>query len=365
MNNLKSKTFFYIDSSEASESLMHTSINKDNINSEKTDQATNIPDKQVISITIDDDDSRSTEEYGDALLGVDILGPYKKQSEEYEQSNNNNLNSSIPESVKNTLSFNSLYGVLLADQNNSSASSIPVISSNSSTNSNSATPTLMNSISTATVPNKNSTNNISIPLKLITILNNTKKEVPTKIELPQRKNNKIIDPTDEPLVEDTDMPASTEMPPSVKTNVQKNENLTKLNKHHEAFLSGLSRPTIGNADQSPVFLSRPINKLSPSFISTGSFPGLNSLESKHNFQTNPIRSELDLIIDVDKLNLNGETKIFTPPHKDPAGLLKLKLAGCNIYGRMYRVGRIIAELSNSCLECRCTEVGVSCTPLNC
>lgn len=62
-------------------------------------------------------------------------------------------------------------------------------------------------------------------------------------------------------------------------------------------------------------------------------------------------------------SLKGETKIFTPPHKDPAGLLKL--AGCNIYGRMYRVGRIIAELSSSCLECRCTEVGVTCTPLNC
>ena len=43
----------------------------------------------------------------------------------------------------------------------------------------------------------------------------------------------------------------------------------------------------------------------------------------------------------------------------------LKLAGCNIYGRMYRVGKIIAELSSPCLECKCTEVGVSCTPLKC
>lgn len=43
----------------------------------------------------------------------------------------------------------------------------------------------------------------------------------------------------------------------------------------------------------------------------------------------------------------------------------LKLAGCNIYGRMYRVGRIIAELSNPCLECRCAEIGVQCKPLEC
>ncbi|XP_014477911.1 PREDICTED: uncharacterized protein LOC106746172 [Dinoponera quadriceps] len=43
----------------------------------------------------------------------------------------------------------------------------------------------------------------------------------------------------------------------------------------------------------------------------------------------------------------------------------LKLAGCNIYGRMYRVGRIIAELSNPCLECRCAEIGVQCKPLKC
>ncbi|KAL3268297.1 hypothetical protein HHI36_007415 [Cryptolaemus montrouzieri] len=43
----------------------------------------------------------------------------------------------------------------------------------------------------------------------------------------------------------------------------------------------------------------------------------------------------------------------------------LKLAGCNIYGRMYRVGRIISELSGPCLECKCTEVGVQCKPLKC
>ncbi|XP_030383927.1 uncharacterized protein LOC115631351 [Scaptodrosophila lebanonensis] len=48
---------------------------------------------------------------------------------------------------------------------------------------------------------------------------------------------------------------------------------------------------------------------------------------------------------------------------DPTGMLKL--AGCNIYGRMYRVGRIIVELSSQCLECKCTEVGVKCGPLDC
>lgn len=43
----------------------------------------------------------------------------------------------------------------------------------------------------------------------------------------------------------------------------------------------------------------------------------------------------------------------------------LKLAGCNIYGRMYRVGRIITELSSPCEECRCTEIGVRCEQLEC
>ncbi|CAK1582394.1 unnamed protein product [Parnassius mnemosyne] len=43
----------------------------------------------------------------------------------------------------------------------------------------------------------------------------------------------------------------------------------------------------------------------------------------------------------------------------------LKLAGCNIYGQMYRVERIITELSTPCQECRCTEIGVQCRPLSC
>ncbi|XP_055385542.1 uncharacterized protein LOC129614726 [Condylostylus longicornis] len=65
---------------------------------------------------------------------------------------------------------------------------------------------------------------------------------------------------------------------------------------------------------------------------------------------------------------NVQAQIYSKPEhtnsvNDPSGILKL--AGCNIYGRMYRVGRIISELSNSCLECRCTEIGVNCISLEC
>lgn len=374
----------------------------------RLNQTTNNFDKHVISITTDND-FKSTEEYNDAFLGVDILGPYKKQSEEYEVTNENEQNSSSVGSNENNISFNSLYGMLFSDDEEQM--SAPPIASNAS-----RSPNITNHVTTTQLPNtpkpppKNLTNN-AIPLKLITILNNTKKDSPTKVEIPQRKNNKIIDPTDEPLVEDMNVSVTTEMPASTKEDSEKNENLTIL---RDVFLSSLSRaPIINGGDipedllhKSPLFLSRPINKFG---IAT-SFSSLNSLESKHNFQPNPIRSELDLIIpelnknkqtndfshtnhfnsenyqvlpaddtnisntesyvvnpvDVDKLkqhHSNSETKIFTPPHKDPAGLLKL--AGCNIYGRMYRVGRIIAELSSKCLECRCTEVGVECAPLNC
>lgn len=57
-------------------------------------------------------------------------------------------------------------------------------------------------------------------------------------------------------------------------------------------------------------------------------------------------------------------KIYTKPLTTKSDL-RLKLAGCNIYGRMYRVGSVIAELSNECLQCKCEEVGVHCTPLDC
>lgn len=65
------------------------------------------------------------------------------------------------------------------------------------------------------------------------------------------------------------------------------------------------------------------------------------------------------------VNRNKETSKATTPsnkptkNKPPVGM-QLKLAGCNIYGRMYEVGKIIAELSGPCLECMCTELGVQC-----
>lgn len=65
------------------------------------------------------------------------------------------------------------------------------------------------------------------------------------------------------------------------------------------------------------------------------------------------------------------TNVKKPDHlenridNNGAGLGLLKLAGCNIYGRMYRVGRIISELSGPCMECKCTEIGVQCRELRC
>lgn len=281
------------------------------------------------------------------------------------------------------------------------------------------TSTISTSESTKKNVHKNASNQMNsntIPLKLITILNNTKKENPTKVEIPQRKNNKInVNPTDEPLIVSTSIPLiTTEFPNQTKNQIDTEENPLR-----DIFLSAINRQSMSNSDssedlpaKSSIFLQRPINQLSPSFIGSASFPSLtssNTIESKHSFQSNPIRSELNLIIqelnknkqsdefshtnnfssenyqvlpadtnisntesyvvnpvDVSKLKQHqsiGETKIFTPPLKDPAGLFKLD--GCNIYGRMYRVNRVIAELSSPCLECRCTEVGVSCTPLSC
>lgn len=362
-------------------------------------------ENHIISITTEADN---------AVLGVDILGPYKKESEKYETlSDFNDIidKSSVIASPPNSNSFNSLYGLLFSDEDKTSISSElsnrvkesnTKIAITTTTTHSPTTQVSKTSASIAKPPAKNLTSN-AIPLKLITILNNTKKESPTKIEIPQRKNNKIIDPTDESLLDDANLPlTTTEM--TMKPDSKNNENLTT---HRDVFLSSLNRPSSDISEEllhkSPLFLSRPIKKHPP-------YTNLNLLESKHNFQSNPIRSELDLIIsefnknkqsndpshtnnfnsesyqvltaddkniantesyvvnpvDLDKLKKhqsNGETEIFTPPHKDPVGLLKL--AGCNIYGRMYRVGRIIAELSSNCIECRCTEVGVSCTPLSC
>lgn len=43
----------------------------------------------------------------------------------------------------------------------------------------------------------------------------------------------------------------------------------------------------------------------------------------------------------------------------------LKLSGCNIFGKMYKLGQSIAEISTPCLQCMCAEIGVHCTPLKC
>ncbi|XP_063917905.1 uncharacterized protein LOC135133442 [Zophobas morio] len=68
-------------------------------------------------------------------------------------------------------------------------------------------------------------------------------------------------------------------------------------------------------------------------------------------------------------NFKSEGKRSDVGHRNSVdtnpNLAVLKLAGCNIYGRMYRVGRIISELSNPCLECKCTEIGVQCKTLKC
>ncbi|XP_068085195.1 mucin-3A [Anabrus simplex] len=61
----------------------------------------------------------------------------------------------------------------------------------------------------------------------------------------------------------------------------------------------------------------------------------------------------------------GSSSVEPIPADSGATSGLLKLAGCNIYGRMYRVGRIISELSGPCLECMCTEVGVQCRALDC
>lgn len=396
-------------------------------------------EKHIISITTDANYKSTEDVYSDAFVGFDVINSVERLPEKHRNAINksdtiavhmqqqhkqhlniatsigNNHSASSNQTLNGNTSFNNLYGFLFKDEE--IVSQTPSSSAEAST---ALTTTATTTTTELSKPHKtkNSTNNSnqvqnqSIPLKLITILNNTKKESPTKPEIPQRKNNKIIDPNDEPLLEDINAPTTTEM--DAKNDFKKGENLTIL---RDVLLATIGRPTINNAE-TPMFLQRPINKLSPSFISSPSFSS-NVIESKHSFQSNPIRSELDLIIpelnknkqndfshmnkyspenyqvlpadddthisntesyvinpvDVDKLKVHHthssdsgvdggkETQIFTPPHKDPAGLLKL--AGCNIYGRMYRVGRIIAELSSNCLECRCTEVGVSCTPLNC
>lgn len=121
--------------------------------------------------------------------------------------------------------------------------------------------------------------------------------------------------------------------------------------------------TIENSQYSPIrnnldFLLSDFNKaMTPSYQ-----PDDQHLANTESYVVNPV--DLDQL---KKHQSESPAQIFAKPSnpikKSDLGLLKL--AGCNIYGRMYRVGRIISELSGPCLECKCTEVGVNCTPLGC
>lgn len=245
----------------------------------------------------------------------------------------------------------------------------------------------------------------STALTLMDILNFTKpvENSSKKLDVPQRKNNKIYEyPTTPPTSEETQTP--------------KVENLNIL---RDVLLATLNSPSnIGSASHTdshptidvakPIYSSHSIHQfLNPIFS------GNSELTHVTNKYT-PIRSEIDLTIpklnsqiddnkdelinnvfgpesyqllndypsisnsrpfgenpvDYDSLkdhhSEENSPNIYTQPLKSFQNSMGiLKLAGCNIYGRMYRVGRIITELSNPCLECKCTEVGVHCTPLTC
>lgn len=247
----------------------------------------------------------------------------------------------------------------------------------------------------------------STSLSLMDILNFTKpvENSSKKADIPQRKNNKIYEyPTTSDPHEETSTPAREE-----NLNILRDVLLATLNNpsHIDPIAHGDSHPTIDVPK--PIYSSHSIHQfLNPIFAGNSD---LTHVTSKYS----PISSDIDLTIpklnsqigdNKDELNNNvfgpesyqvlsdypstsnhkpfGENPIdydaLKEHHSDdnspgiykkkplngfqnPMGMLKL--AGCNIYGRMYRVGRIITELSNPCLECKCTEVGVHCTTLSC
>lgn len=368
-------------------------------------------DKDVISITTDTNYNISPE-YGDAFIAPDLdenddekpvetSSPGKNNTSKkpeppkYSKMNSTNqfvLNVPRPSDHADSKEelLNNLFGFIFKDDDE--LPSVPKSTESPTAHKNNGTSTTITS-----APLQNN----SVPLKLLTILNSTKKDSLGKTEPPQRKNNKIIDPTSK--LEKSTTPVSI-VSTAIPETKDSSENLTIL---RDVLLATLNNPSMDKVDdlvKNPPFLQMPINKTP--FIDSHSTLTANT---NHRFQSSPIRSDLDFIIpelsgktdtnlnhnnlspdnyhvlpeyvtgsltntesyvinpvDVDKLKQHhseGETRIFTKPLKDPAGILKL--AGCNIYGRMYRVGRIISELSGPCLECRCTEVGVSCTPLSC
>lgn len=89
-----------------------------------------------------------------------------------------------------------------------------------------------------------------------------------------------------------------------------------------------------------------------------------------------INTSKDVVKNINKnatfVDLN-KNKNVSPPKKTPdlqesssdnANVI-FKLAGCNIYGKMYTVGQRIVELSNKCTECICDNIGVQCKDLFC
>ncbi|XP_050545705.1 uncharacterized protein LOC126907984 isoform X2 [Daktulosphaira vitifoliae] len=126
--------------------------------------------------------------------------------------------------------------------------------------------------------------------------------------------------------------------------------------------------------------------------STGlKYPGFNShLENKQNVElqknsykfSSTVKSLLDYKLKPDEKQFSD----FKPSEFNPHTELKpltvkpiknklnsnnnsatslLRISGCNIYGKMYMIGKIITELSAACSECLCTDVGVQCSPLKC
>lgn len=101
-------------------------------------------------------------------------------------------------------------------------------------------------------------------------------------------------------------------------------------------------------------------------LETTTRPTLETQENVIQTTTEPPK----LTIESNKLNITEklDNNIVNPSLENEIstqGVGLLKLAGCNIYGQMYRVGRIISELSGPCLECKCTEIGVQCKALKC
>ncbi|CAG9760463.1 unnamed protein product [Ceutorhynchus assimilis] len=99
---------------------------------------------------------------------------------------------------------------------------------------------------------------------------------------------------------------------------------------------------------------------------------LNKVEEKENISNtiSPVETIKNKIGKHSKNQLDANNKtstenVTTNIVKNSIGIGLLKLAGCNIYGRMYRVEKIIFELSGPCLECKCTEIGVQCRQLKC